>query len=647
MLNIHPRFDRHNQMKKRRARTVLLAVCGMVLTLGLLRFVSAQQPAQPVILGARYADLAPEQKALVDDWFRRFSAVVKKPITAEEGYNNLPVSTKTTFGAVTHALMRTTLTDENGGVLGASAITLIDRIDTVAGKIEDAGSDQQFRLYVVLKPTALATLARSKEFARGPDNVTFHKGYPICYRGRNGTPSLQISATKDGKRADIDVDYRSSKFPAALLNGHLTAANSDVRASDNDVRHNQSWAGLSSWWRGFLGLPLLVTSTDAADVPSIEPAIKANAKPEVAVHDFLKSWLQDQRPDLATAYFAESAFWCRQLEDGRPVDLGVARFAVLMSLRDVNRQIGKVAQVSDAVTGVRLTGPRGKLISQPYQSEFELYDIREDLAERMKCINQVDPSNLTEKAARSKSFGKYVASVFKFKMPGVEETVAVLWAKQNDYWKLISYDIEPEFDKYRVPDTTTADEAASTATPALTYVAGDKDLTRSATDFLNKWFVLGQPAEAFQYLSSKAYACVNLYRDDDTPAPNGPDEAGKLIQAGMQKIVTIVGPAQKLDKAIEAPNVYHPDVRLVKHSNSNAFVLASVPDHMAAAAGCQERKPGEEIYFQEPATGKVYGNFYAVGFRLRKSIGDASILWTVWAKENSQWKIVSYFIMTP
>src|SRR6185369_3440046 len=116
------------------------------------------------------------------------------------------------------------------------------------------------------------------------------------------------------------------------------------------------------------------------------------------------------------------------------------------------------------------------------------------------------------------------------------------------------------------------------------------------------------------------------------PAPNGPDEAGKLIQAGMQKIVTIVGPAQKLDKAIEAPNVYHPDVRLVKHSNSNAFVLASVPDHMAAAAGCQERKPGEEIYFQEPTTGKVYGNFYAVGFRLRKSIGDASILWTVWAK---------------
>ena len=649
MMNTKFQINRHHQTQEVWLRAFLLFACGIVFALCLLRFVSAQQPSAPqVIPGAKYSDLASEQKALVDDWFRRFSEVIRKPLSAEEGYNNLPVSTKTTFGAVTHALIHTTLTDQNGVILGSSAITVIDRVDTVAGKIEGAGSDQQFRLYVVLKPNALEILARSREFARSPDNVTFHKGYPICYRSRNGTPSLQVSATKDGKRGDIDVDYRSSKFPASLVNGHLTAANSDVRSGDNDVRHNQSWSGLSSWWRGILGLPLLVKSSEVSDVPASEPAVHANAKPEVAVHDFLKSWLQDQRPDLATSYFAESAFWCREIESGKPVDLGVAKFSVLMALRDVNTQIGKMAQVSDAIAGVRLSGPRVKLIPQSYDSEFTLYEIREDLAERMKCINQLDPSNLTEKALNSKSFGKYVASVFKFKLPAQEmETVAVLWAKQNDYWKLISYDVEPEFDKYSVPDTTSAAEAASTATPALTYVAGDKDLVRSATDFLNKWFVLGQPAEAFQYLSSRADACANLYRDDDTLAPSGPNEAGKLIQAGMQKLLAIVGSVQKLDKAIEAPTVSHPDVRLVKHSNSSAFVLASVPDHMAAVTECQERKPGEELYVPEPATGKVYGNFYAVGFRLRKTLGDSSVLWMVWARENSQWKVISYFIMTP
>ena len=181
MLNIQFQFVRYIPMKQVWLRAVVMTAAGIVFALGLLRFVSAQQPSAPqVIPGAKYSDLAPEQKALVDDWFRRFSEVVRKPLSAEEGYNNLPVSTKTTFGAVTHALIRTTLTDQNGAILGPSAIAVIERVDTVAGKIEDAGSDQQFRLYVVLKPNALEILARSREFARSPENVTFHKGYPIC-----------------------------------------------------------------------------------------------------------------------------------------------------------------------------------------------------------------------------------------------------------------------------------------------------------------------------------------------------------------------------------------------------------------------------------------------------------------------------------
>jgi hypothetical protein len=28
-------------------------------------------------------------------------------------------------------------------------------------------------------------------------------------------------------------------------------------------------------------------------------------------------------------------------------------------------------------------------------------------------------------------------------------------------------------------------------------------------------------------------------------------------------------------------------------------------------------------------------------------VGDPSVLWTVWTKDSGQWKIVSYFLMTP
>lgn len=630
-------------------RMMLIAAGCVFLATGFSRFIAAQQPAPPQApIGDKYEDLLPEQKVLVDDWFRRFAEVVKKTVPVQEGYNNLPISTKTTFGAVTHALIHTTLMDEAGTSLGASAITLIDRLDTVAGKIEGASGDQQFRIYVVLKPNALEILARSKEFGRGPDNVVFHKGYPICYRSRNGTPSLQVSAARDGKQADIDVDYRSSKFPAFLVNGHLSASNSDVRAGDNDERHNEHWSGLSSWWRGFLGLPLFDKGTQSEDLPSKEPITKSSAKPEVAVRDFLQSWLVSQRPDEAASYFAESSLRCRELEGGRPTDLGMAKFSLMMGLKEVNQRIGKATQLSDVIVGVQLTGPRGKPIAQPYRAEFELYDVREDLAEQMKCLNRLDLSNVSTKAISSKSFGKYVGSVFKFKLTGVQtETVAVLWAKQDGYWKIISYDLEPEYERYRVPDTTSPAAVAAATAPPITYVAGDKDLTQKAGDFFNKWFVQGRPAEAFQYLSTRAYPCVNLYRDDDTPAAGTNAEQGRLIQTGMERVSSLVGPIRKLEEGIAAPNVSHPDVRLVKHPQSKAFVLVSVPDHMAAAAGCQERKPGEDLYFQEPGTGKVYGNYYATGFRVLKSVGDPSVLWTVWTKDAGEWKIVSYFLLTP
>jgi hypothetical protein len=188
--------------------------------------IAQQATDNPVVISDKYSDLHPEQKRLVDDWFRRFSDLVQKQVSPEEGYNNLPVSTKTTFSGVTHALLRTPLTDESGAPLGNSAITLVEKIDQVLGQVEGSRGDRQFRIYVELKPGAMEILDKSQEFGSEKDNTVYHKGYPICFRSP-GTPSIQVSISRDGKRADIDVDYRSSKFPAALINGHLTASNSE------------------------------------------------------------------------------------------------------------------------------------------------------------------------------------------------------------------------------------------------------------------------------------------------------------------------------------------------------------------------------------------------------------------------------------
>ena len=179
-----------------------------------------------------------------------------------------------------------------------------------------------------MKPGALELLSRSKEFSRSADNTVYHKGYPICFRSTGGPPSIQFSLSRDASRADIDVDYRSSKFPVALFNGHLTASNSDIRASGNDAKHNQQWSGMQNWWGNLLGLPWAETFRLGTESDRVIPAAprRKGGNPSDAVHDFLSGWLVEQKPEEAIAYFAEQSYACVDVQDKVTTDRGVVSF---------------------------------------------------------------------------------------------------------------------------------------------------------------------------------------------------------------------------------------------------------------------------------------------------------------------------------
>jgi hypothetical protein len=623
--------------------TCLLAA---LMTLALSTSAVAQETnTNPVVLSGKYSDLHPEQKRLVDDWFRRLSEVLKREVSPEEGYESLPVSDKTTFSAVTHALLRTKLTDESGAALGESAMALVDKIDRVFGKVEGTGGDKQFRIYVQLKPNALEILEKSQEFSRAADNTVYHKGFPICFRSP-GTPSIQVSITRDGKRADIDVDYRSSKFPVALVNGHLSSSNSDIRAGNNDERHNNQWAGVSNWWRSLLGLPLGSDQPDEEEASlTSPPRTKENAKPAVAIHDFLQVWLVDRKPQEVIGYFSDTAFSCMELEQGRPVDRGVVRFSMFMGLRQINEKIGTITDLSQVVVGVPLNRPQLREIEQPYKSQFALYDVREDLAEHFSCANRLDPSQMSTKAAKSMSFGKYVGAVFYLKTPqGVKgATVATLWEKQNKYWKLISYVTDLERDSNPANAIATAVEV-----PPLATDPGDRQLIAASRDFYQKWFIRRRFSEAFQYLSPRAYPCVNLYRSEEVPEPASPAEAGQLIQQGLERVANFAGSVRRLEDAITAPQPSHPDLKLVQHTDSAAFAMVAIPDSMAQQTDCSKMKPGENSVVATPNSApKSYGQYYATGFQLTKAVEEPSVLWIVWGRESDQWRIIAYHVLTP
>lgn len=598
---------------------------------------------------ANYASLKPEQKALVDDWIKRFSAIVQKQVDPEKAYDNLPLSTKTTFNAVTHALLSTQLTDESGRKLG-SAFQIIDKLDTVHGEVLGAKGDDQFRIYVQLRPGALGVLEKSQEFQRMQDNTVYHKGYPICYRSKPAVPSIQVSATRDETRADVDVDYKASGFPKGLVNGHLSAANSDVRAGRNDEIHNNRWQGLNPWWRSLLSLPLTGQggSGGGAETGKVaaQAAERAGMKPADAVFDMLNTWLVKKDAEDVLSYFSRQSYACEELERGDKVDYGMAKFVLLRALQRANQRFGNVGQLADISTAVPLetTGARSKIVQQPHQGQFALYDVREDAAEQFKCAIRLDASQVSPKAAASKAFGKYYGAVFRLGLKGAEQTtLATLWTREGKVWKLISYDVDPVWDEYRAPNTA---KAAPEGAPTV-YAVAPVELVEASTKFLETWMVKRDVDEALSYLSAGCTDCVRANLSADQPPPTSEEDARAQLKKAMQNVIETTGTVTRLDQAIVAPQPNHDDVKLVKHKNSRAFALASIPDYMANALDCKSRTAGERVRFNAPAGEKIWGTNYAMALRLAKAGEDSGVLFAVWAHEGTAWKIVAFTVLTP
>src|SRR5215468_12290057 len=70
-----------------------------------------------------YEELSPTQRKLIDEWYAEYNRMTHDNSQPTD-YNQFSMSTRTTFEAVTHALMTTELTDKSGNPLG-SALNLV------------------------------------------------------------------------------------------------------------------------------------------------------------------------------------------------------------------------------------------------------------------------------------------------------------------------------------------------------------------------------------------------------------------------------------------------------------------------------------------------------------------------------------------
>ncbi len=598
----------------------------------------ARQQQTPPRFGGAYAGLGERRQHLVNDWVSRFVKTTGQTIEPGPFYDDIiHLSTKTTFEAVTHALMTTAMTDSSGASLG-DGLTVIQRLDAVRGEIAGSRGDSQFRIYARLVPGAVDTLSHSQEFKREADNSVFHKGYPINFRARGGTPSIQISIAVDRQRADIDVDYRSSAFPVALFNGHLSSSNSDVRAGNNYDKHLNRWTGFQNWWRGFFGVRQdeVPESLDASKSARLPKTPRVGAKDiDVMVNDFLTAWLVEGNVIAAMGYVSDRSWACLAQDGDNPAefDRGMAPFELMANLKAAHDSLGPQTTLKGLVVGTRLSRPGLRVVQQPHHAQFVVYEVPDDIAAAFDCESRLTPGDAK---TIKRSYGNYFGSTF-FVAGRRDVPVALLWGKQDGYWKIVSWQTGAEED-------SSAPALDPVAAPNIMRIPAEASLVQAAHDFFESWLIRKNYDAAFAYLSPSSYGCYAVEHRDAPGAITNPDLAGRSLRAALAAFGDGIPAARTLDGLIEAAEPVHPAIRVMNHAYSRLFSLSSLPDALADATECAARANGNPIPDPLPLE---YGNGFGTTIRFKTRSGDPPVLRLLWRKEAGAWRIASYAVELP
>src|SRR5215469_4304919 len=596
----------------------------------------------PRAFGQSYATLLPEQKRLLDDFVRRYNQTTGSKLNPEQAYNGARVSVRTTFDAITHALVSTKLTNEKGQSLGL-AIDLVEALDQVLGEEAGAGGDRQFRMYVYLKPNAIDVLSSSREFFHDKDNTIYHKGFPINYRLKNGPPSIQFSITRDERMSDIDVDYRSSTFPKALFNGHLTAGNSDVRAGGNLDTHDNRWAGLNGWWRQVFGFYLGSSAKSSKDAATgrappipVNPAVRADQGIDATVHDFLKSWVVDSQPQNAIAYISPISYPCLETisaKKQKPIPAGMVRFNTLMAMNQFNASLGNVTSVADVFEAATNWKPDLKEEKNSYPSEFRLVEMPADMAQDQECVQVQGDSAKKEK-------GEFYGAAVRGKLgDGRNKVMSLLWTKEGRYWKIVAIRIDDGSDAGITPKIAAAASPVPGAEPKS--ISGDPEAVKDITSFYQSWIGKRNPAEAARYVSERSHQCL--------AAPSGAEKGMKpadRIQEALTNALARVPLQPNLPEMMSSVQPANELVRPVEQRNSNAFAIMAVPDQMAESFLCQSRQLPEKTRELKPSDAK-YGTYYLSANRLNYGEEESPALLLLWTREKAQWKVVAWAVEVP
>ena len=264
-------------------------------------------------------------------------------------------------------------------------------------------------------------------------------------------------------------------------------------------------------------------------------------------------------------YVSPRSYACLAQDGDDPfsVDRGIAPFVLSRNLKAAYDAIGQHASLEGLTVGVRLTLPALRLVNQPHHAQYVIYSVPDDVAAAFNCESRL---TLGDPKKSRRRYGTYFGATFNINTPnGREHSIALLWARDDGYWKIVSWKAEPAGD----------DEPQRDASPAVTTVKikADDSLVAAARGFLESWLLRKDYDEAFRYVSPKAYACYDLVRGPDQPAAASPEDAGRKIRAALERAGEQVGKRRSVDEFVEGVQPVHPSIRVMEHRYSRTFAL--------------------------------------------------------------------------
>jgi hypothetical protein len=225
----------------------------------------------------------------------------------------------------------------------------------------------------------------------------------------------------DWLSADVDIDYRTSKAPQSLFNGHLTRRIRTVRAGDNARRHGRRWTGFADWWSELFGSVKFVDRAEEAGGPFGTAPARRNYRD-------------------AQAFLAPDVLPCvaDSLEMNPNASPDRLRQASLQLLEKTANRWGRSRSLSEAMNPVFPWAPSVRVLGHAFERDFTIVEARTEIGAQYECgataPNELQPSG------GAQQYGTYYGALLQVVTDGRQGgAVVFVWRRVGGEWRLVAY----------------------------------------------------------------------------------------------------------------------------------------------------------------------------------------------------------------